>query len=91
MLATAPKSNSAYMAYAKAEKDIHEGKGIEIPKHLQSPGFFGYKYPHDYENNWVEQQYLPNDIKNEKYYIAGNNKFEKSSEEYFNKIKNKSK
>jgi len=87
MLATAPKSNSAYMAYAAAAEDISQGRGLVPPVHLQSPLFKGYKYPHDYPNHYVKQQYLPNDLKDRKYYNFGENKTEKAAEEYWKKIK----
>ena len=88
MLATAPKSNSAYSAYDAAAADIKSGKGSEIPVHLRSPKFVGYKYPHEYENHWIAQQYLPDDIKNRKYYFFSDNKTEQAAESYWNKIKN---
>ena len=78
MLATAPKSNTAYSALAAANADIAAGRGQDVPKHLRSPNFVGYKYPHDYENNWVAQQYLPDDLKNRHYYEYGMNKTEQS-------------
>ncbi len=87
MLATAPKSNSAYMAYAAAEADIRAGRGTEIPKHLRSPKFTGYKYPHDYPNHWVKQQYLPDDIRDHRYYTFGENKTEQAAKQYFEKIR----
>lgn len=87
LLATAPKSNSAYMAYAAADEDIKAGLGLVPPVHLQSPLFKGYKYPHDYPNHYVKQQYLPNDIKEKTYYKFGENKTEKAAEEYWKKIK----
>ncbi len=87
MLATAPKSNSAYMALAAADEDIKAGLGLEPPIQLQSPLFKGYKYPHDYPNHYVRQQYLPNDLKGKKYYHFGENKTEKAAEEYWRKIK----
>ncbi len=87
MLATAPKSNSAYMALAAADEDIKAGLGLEPPIHLQSPLFKGYKYPHDYPNHYVKQQYLPSDIKGKKYYRYGENKTERAAEEYWKKIK----
>ena len=87
MLATAPKSNSAYMALAAADEDIKAGLGLEPPVQLQSPLFKGYKYPHEYPNHYVKQQYLPNDIKGKKYYRFGENKTEKAAEEYWKKIK----
>ncbi len=87
MLATAPKSNSAYMALAAADEDIKAGLGLEPPIQLQSPLFKGYKYPHDYPNHYVKQQYLPSDIKGKKYYRFGENKTERAAEEYWKKIK----
>lgn len=89
MLATAPKSNSAYLAYAAANEDIVAGNGKEVPVHLRSPLYKGYKYPHDFENHYVEQQYLPDDLKNKKYYAFGDNKTERAAKEYWEKIKNK--
>ena len=89
MLATAPKSNSAYTAYAAALADIEAGKGREFPVHLQSPLFKGYKYPHDYEGHYVSQQYLPNDLKDRKYYVFGANKTEEAAAQYAEKIKKK--
>ena len=86
MLATAPKSNSAYMALAAAEADVNAGFGIECPSHLQSPLFKGYKYPHDYENHYVKQQYLPNDIKNNIYYRFGENKTEQAAKAYADSV-----
>lgn len=88
VLATAPKSNSSYMALAAADEDVKAGLGLEPPVHLQSPLFKGYKYPHDYPNHYVKQQYLPNDIRGRKYYNFGENKTEKAAEEYWKKIKN---
>ena len=88
MLATAPKSNTAYSALAAASADIAAGRGQDVPKHLRSPNFVGYKYPHDYENDWVAQQYLPDDLKNRHYYEYGSNKTEQSAKQYWEKIKN---
>ncbi|MBQ7383171.1 MAG: replication-associated recombination protein A [Clostridia bacterium] len=89
MLATAPKSNSAYLAVGAALEDIEKGLGREVPKHLQSPLFKGYKYPHDYPYHYVEQQYLPNDLKDRKYYVFGENKTEEAAKAYAEKIKGK--
>ncbi|MBE6584827.1 MAG: replication-associated recombination protein A [Ruminococcaceae bacterium] len=89
LLATAPKSNTQHLAVDAALEDIKAGKGKTVPQHLQSPLFKGYKYPHDYPNRYVEQQYLPDDLKNRKYYVYGNNKNEKAAEEYWKKIKGK--
>ena len=90
ILATAPKSNSSYLAYHAACEDMNAGRGVEIPEHLQSPLFKGYKYPHDYENHYVEQKYLPKDIENRTYYRFGNNKTEQAAKAYFDFIKKKS-
>ena len=87
MLATSPKSNSAYLALHAAQADIEAGLGKEIPVHLRSPLFKGYKYPHDYENHYVKQHYLPDDLKNKKYYTYGDNKTERAAKEYWEKIK----
>ncbi|MEG1742786.1 MAG: replication-associated recombination protein A, partial [Clostridia bacterium] len=94
LLATSPKSNSAYLAYENAKSDIFSGMGTNIPNHLRDKttptndiGNAAYLYPHDHKNNYVIQQYLPDDIKNKKYYSFGNNKNEKSAEDYWNKIK----
>ena len=96
MVATAPKSNSAYIAYGKAEQDVRSGKVGEIPRQLQNKHFDGadkkikgqfYKYPHDYPNNWVQQQYLPDILKDSIYYECGNNKNEQAFRAYWDKIK----
>ena len=96
LIATAPKSNSAYMAFAKATEDIHMGKGSSVPRTLQNTHYDGddaltkgqnYKYPHDYKNHYVKQQYLPDDVKDNTYYVYGNNKFEQALKEYWDKIK----
>ena len=96
LLATSPKSNSAYMAYAKANEDIEKGLGRDMPSRLKNNHFFGegdkkdaYIYPHDYPNHWTPQQYLPDDLKNRKYYTFGENKAEQAAALYWEKIKNK--
>lgn len=96
LIATAPKSNSSYLAYAKALEDVHLGLGLNVPRQLQNTHFDGddafikgqnYLYPHDYPNHYVVQQYLPDDIKNKHYYFYGKNKFEQTLKEYWDKIK----
>lgn len=96
LIATAPKSNSAYLAIDGALADIHKGLGTNVPRNLQNTHFDGadqkdkgqhYLYPHDYPNHYVKQQYLPDDIKNHKYYIYGDNKFENALKDYWEKIK----
>ena len=96
LIATAPKSNAAYLAIDAAMSDIDQGKGINTPRNLQNTHFDGadakvkgqhYIYPHDYPNHYVEQQYLPDDLKKRKYYIPQDNKYEQSLKEYWDKIK----
>ncbi len=100
MVATAPKSNSAYLGINSAIKDIKSGKVGNIPRHLQNSHYDGednpnkgqfYKYPHDYPNSWVEQQYLPDILKNAVYYQFGNNKNEQAFKKYWESVKSKNK
>ena len=79
LLATAPKSNSAYMALAAAREDVDKGLGTTVPRHLQSPLFRGYRYPHEYTCHYVKQQYLPDDLAGKKYYTYGDNKTEQAA------------
>ena len=67
-LALSPKTNSAYLALDRALADIETNKCGNMPEHIKISAN-GYKYPHDYPNGWVKQQYLPDNIKNKKYYI----------------------
>lgn len=96
MVSLAPKSNSAYLAINKALDDIKSGKSFDVPRHLQNNHFDGkdnpnkgqfYRYPHDFKNHWINQQYLPNELKNTTYYTPSNNKVEDSFNEYWKKIK----
>jgi putative ATPase len=87
ILATAPKSNSAYMAYHRAAEDIAKGLGNEIPEHLAPPMFKGYLYPHDYPNNFVLQDYLPKDLIGHRYYEFGSNKTEQIAKAYYEMIR----
>ncbi len=66
-MALSPKSNTAHVALDEALNDIENGNVGDIPKHLKNPSTT-YKYPHDYKNAFVKQQYLPNKLKNKKYY-----------------------
>ena len=86
LLATAPKSNSAYMAYAAALEDIEAGLGTVPPVHMQAPLFKGYVYPHDYPAHYVRQQYLPDDLKDRVYYKFGPNKTEQAAAAYADAI-----
>ena len=87
LLATAPKSNSAYAAYAAAREDVDAGRGQVIPTHLHGPLFRGYLYPHDYPNHYVEQEYLPEDLRGKKYYTFGENKTEQAAKAYYEMIR----
>ncbi len=87
LLATSPKSNAAHNAVLAAAEDVRKGKGVTVPTHLQSPLFRGYLYPHDYENHYVKQQYLPDDLAGTSYYTPAPNKTEQAAAEYWKKIK----
>ncbi len=98
LLATSPKSNSAIMALDAAAADIRAGKNGPIPRHLQNKHFDGadaevkgqnYKYPHNYENHWVNQQYLPNELVGVTYYNYAQNKAEQTAKAYWQNIKGK--
>lgn len=96
MVSLAPKSNSAYNAIAAAMADIQSGKGGPIPRQLQNMHYDGednqnkgqhYIYPHDYPNHYTYQQYLPDALKDRKYYEFGDNKTEQAFKAYWDKIK----
>lgn len=98
LLATAPKSNSGIVAIDNAMEDIRKGDAGEIPAYLQDGHYggagklgkaIGYKYPHSYPDSWVEQQYLPDNLKDRKYYTYGDNKLELAAKDYWEHIKNK--
>ena len=95
LLATWPKSNTAYEGIAAAMEDIRAGKVGEIPRHLQnvhadSAGMEreqGYLYPHNYSRHWVQQQYLPDELSGRHYYEYGDNKMEQAAKRYWDEIK----
>ncbi len=97
LLATAPKSNSVVMAIDAAQADVRSGQTGDYPRHLQNvhadgAGFEreqGYLYPHDFPDHWVDQQYLPDAIKDHRYYEYGPNKNEQAAKAYWDKIKRK--
>ena len=98
LVCNSPKSNSAYKAYDMAAADLRSGNSGPIPRTLQNKHFDGednnnkgqfYNYPHDYPNHWINQQYLPDVLKNKTYYTHGDNKNEQAAKEYWDKIKNK--
>ena len=74
-MALSPKSNSSHIALDNAINDIRKGNVGSIPSHIKN-GNPNYKYPHDYKNSWVKQQYLPDNLKNTKYYIPKDNLIE---------------
>ena len=98
LLATAPKSNSAITAIDSALDDVRNVDYGNIPSNLQDGHYAGaqklgkaqgYKYPHVYPNSWVDQQYLPDNLKDRVYYTYGANKTEQTAKEYWARIKNK--
>ena len=98
LLATSPKSNSSYVAINRALADLENMTIDDIPMHLKDAHYGGaskmgrgveYKYPHAYENHYVKQQYLPDNIQNKVYYEYGDNKMEKTTKEYWNRVKGK--
>ena len=97
LMATSPKSNSAYSALDAALEDVRKGKGLGFPRQLQNVHADtytmereqGYRYPHDYPNHWVQQQYLPDDLVGTRYYEYGANKLEQAAKQYWDQIKKK--
>ena len=98
LVATSPKSNSGHNAIVAAMEDIEKGIGGPIPRQLQNKHFDGeeaetkgqnYKYPHDFKNHYVNQQYLPDALKNKRYYEYGDNKTEQKYKEYWDAVKGK--
>ena len=96
-LATLPKSNSVVAAYGDASADYKAGKGKGFPRAMQNVHYDSaevtdkgqyYLYPHVFENHWVKQQYLPDDLVDRKYYVPGDNRTEQAAKAYWDKIKN---
>jgi len=95
LLSTWPKSNKACLAIEAARADVRAGKAGPIPREMQNvhadgTGFEreqGYKYPHDYPNHWVRQQYLPDELKDVRYYEYGDNKTEQAAKKYWDAVK----
>ncbi len=86
-MALSPKSNSAYLALDKALNDIRNGNTGNVPNHIKTNST-DYKYPHNYPNHYVKQQYLPDKLVGKEYYQAQNNKNEKTLKEIYEKLKN---
>ena len=98
MVCNAPKSNSAYMGINRATQDLKAGNYGPVPRQLQNMHYDGednnnkgqfYNYPHDYPNHYVNQQYLPDIIRDRVYYEYGDNKNEQAYKNYWDKIKNR--
>lgn len=96
LVSNAPKSNSAHNAILAAMEDVRAGKAGPIPRQLQNKHYDGadnpnkgqfYKYPHDFPNSWVVQQYLPDSLKHVRYYEYGENKTEQAYRSYWEHIK----
>jgi putative ATPase len=96
LVCNSPKSNSAYLAVDAAISDLQNGKVGNIPRRLQNKHYDGednplkgqfYQYPHNYPNQWVQQQYLPDELKDAHYYEYGENKTEQAFQAYWSKIK----
>ena len=95
LMATSPKSNTGHIALDTALEDVRKGKGGDFPRHLQNVHADtytmereqGYKYPHDYKNHWVKQQYLPDALVDTRYYSYGDNKLEQAAKQYWDAIK----
>lgn len=97
-LCLSPKSNSSYQALDAALADIRAGKAGPIPAHLKDAHFSGaktlgrgldYKYPHDYPGSWIKQQYLPDNLKNARYYqpkLTG--KYEQALSQQYDRLNN---
>ena len=95
LMATSPKSNSGHIALDAALADVRQGRGRSFPRHLQNMHADsytmereqGYRYPHDYPNHWVRQQYLPDDLVGATYYEYGPNKLEQAAKQYWDIVK----
>ena len=95
LMATSPKSNSGHIALDAALDDVRKGKTGDFPRHLQNMHADtytmereqGYKYPHNYPNHWVQQQYLPDTLAGTQYYEYGPNKLEQAAKAYWDAIK----
>ena len=96
LVCQAPKSNAVYNAINQAMADVQAGRSGALPRQLQNKHYDGddvqnkgqyYRYPHDYPGHWVDQQYLPDAIKDTVYYTPGDNKTEQAFAAYWKDIK----
>ncbi len=85
-MALSPKSNSAYLAIHAAINDIRSGNTGNVPNHIKTSSTT-YKYPHDYKNDWVYQEYMPENLKGKRYYQAKINKYEANINKLYNEMK----
>ena len=95
LMATSPKSNTGHIALDSALADVRKGISGDFPRHLQNMHADtytmereqGYQYPHNFPHSWVKQQYLPDELKDKKYYTYGDNKLEQTAKQYWAAIK----
>ena len=95
LMATSPKSNTGHVALDAALEDVRKGRGGNFPRHLQNMHADtytqereqGYRYPHNYPNRWVKQQYLPDELVGTQYYTYGENKLEQAAKQYWDAVK----
>ena len=96
LVSTSPKSNSGEAAIDAALADVRAGRTGPVPRQLQNKHYDGadalvkgqnYKYAQEYKNHWVAQQYLPDAIKDARYYTYGDNRTEQAAKAYWDRIK----
>ena len=97
-IATAPKSNAAYLAIENAQHTLRETGNLPIPPHLQDAHYksaaklghgLGYKYAHDYPDHYVKQQYLPYELNGKEFYSPSGNGYELKIKDHMRKLKNR--
>lgn len=86
-MALSPKSNSTLLAIDAAINDINKGLASAIPKHIHE-GSPDYIYPHNYKNDYVTQEYMPDKLKNRKYYQRKDNKYEANLNKIYDEMRN---
>ncbi len=100
LVATSPKSNSGHDAINAAMADVQAGRTGPVPRQLQNTHYDGedalvkgqnYRYAHDFPGHWVDQQYLPDALKDVRYYAFGDNRTEQAARAYWAKIKGEEK
>ena len=86
-MALSPKSNSSHMALDAALNDIHKGNTGNVPPNIKTNSS-EYLYPHNYPNSWVKQEYMPNNLKEKKYYLPKDNKIEQNLYKIYKEMRN---